>query len=91
MVSASASSTTAAQIDDAVTHGWVDVPIPAEAFAAAPDSSWVQVVQDALTAGRDVVVHTTRGPRIPGCPAAQVPMKSVGRSGPSPAQMARPG
>ena len=63
VVSASASSTTAAQIDDAVAHGWVDVPIPAEAFAAAPDSSWVQVVQDALTAGRDVIAHTARGPK----------------------------
>jgi uncharacterized protein YgbK (DUF1537 family) len=63
VVSASASSTTAAQIDDAVAHGWVDVPIPAEAFAAAPDSNWVQVVQDALTAGRDVIAHTARGPK----------------------------
>ena len=63
VVSASASSTTAAQIDDAIAHGWVDVPIPAEAFAAAPDSSWVQVVQDALTTGRDVIAHTTRGPK----------------------------
>ena len=32
VVSASASSTTAAQIDDAVAHGWTDVPIPATAF-----------------------------------------------------------
>jgi uncharacterized protein YgbK (DUF1537 family) len=63
VVSASASSTTAAQIDDGVAHGWVDVPIPAEAFAAAPDSSWVQVVQDALTAGRNVIAHTARGPK----------------------------
>jgi uncharacterized protein YgbK (DUF1537 family) len=32
VVSASASSTTAGQIADAVQHGWVDVPIPAGSF-----------------------------------------------------------
>lgn len=61
-VSASASRTTAAQIDDAIAHGWVDVTIPATAFGAAPDESWQQLVEDALRQGRDVVAHTTRGP-----------------------------
>jgi uncharacterized protein YgbK (DUF1537 family) len=61
-VSASASRTTAAQIDDAVAHGWVDVTIPAAAFAQAPDDSWQKLVEQALREGRDVVAHTTRGP-----------------------------
>jgi uncharacterized protein YgbK (DUF1537 family) len=60
-VSASASRTTAAQIDDAVAHGWVDVAIPAAAFAQAPDDSWQQLVEQALRNGRNVVAHTTRG------------------------------
>ena len=61
-VSASASRTTAAQIDDAVTHGWVEVTIPADTFAPTPDDSWEQKVHDALNGGHDVVAHTTRGP-----------------------------
>lgn len=61
-VSASASRTTAAQIDDAIAHGWVDVTIPATAFGDTPDESWQQLVEDALRQGRDVVAHTTRGP-----------------------------
>jgi 3-oxoisoapionate kinase len=63
VVSASASSTTAAQIDDAIAHGWVDVAIPAEAFGATPDTRWVRSVEDALAAKRDVIAHTTRGPQ----------------------------
>jgi uncharacterized protein YgbK (DUF1537 family) len=62
VVSASASRTTAAQIDDAITHGWVNVTIPATAFGDTPDESWQQFVEDALRQGRDVVAHTTRGP-----------------------------
>jgi uncharacterized protein YgbK (DUF1537 family) len=61
-VSASASRTTAAQIDDAAAHGWVDVTIPSAAFGQAPDDSWQQLVEDALRDGRNVVAHTTRGP-----------------------------
>ena len=61
-VSASASRTTAAQIDDAVAHGWVDVTIPATAFGDTADESWQHLVEDALRHGRDVVAHTTRGP-----------------------------
>jgi len=63
VVSASASSTTAAQIDDAVAHGWIDVPIPATAFGAHPDSSWIAIIESALKDNRDVIAHTTRGPR----------------------------
>jgi uncharacterized protein YgbK (DUF1537 family) len=67
-VSASASSTTAEQINDALTHGWKDVPVPAEllqrhdpAAVAALDER----VSAALRAGRNVVVHTTRGAADP--------------------------
>jgi len=63
-VSASASSTTAAQIGDAVTQGWGDVPVPA-ALLKGDDPTLVADVEErtaaALSAGRDVVVHTTRG------------------------------
>lgn len=67
-VSASASSTTAEQINDALSHGWEDVPVPAEllqhhdpAAVAALDER----VSAALRAGRNVVVHTTRGAADP--------------------------
>jgi uncharacterized protein YgbK (DUF1537 family) len=63
-VSASASSTTAAQIADAVNHGWADVPVPAELLTSDdPDlnAAVEKSIAAALTAGRDVVVHTTRG------------------------------
>ncbi|OZM76923.1 four-carbon acid sugar kinase family protein [Pseudonocardia sp. MH-G8] len=63
-VSASASSVTSEQIGDALEHGWVDVPVPADlltpagaGLVAALDTQ----VASALSAGRDVVVHTTRG------------------------------
>jgi uncharacterized protein YgbK (DUF1537 family) len=63
-VSASASGTTAAQIGDAVTHGWADVPVPAE-LLEGDDPALADEVEKrtaaALAAGRDVVVHTTRG------------------------------
>ncbi|ELT43562.1 four-carbon acid sugar kinase family protein [Arthrobacter nitrophenolicus] len=67
-VSASASSTTAEQINDALTHGWEDVPVPADllqrhdpAAVAALDRR----VSAALQKGRNVVVHTTRGAADP--------------------------
>jgi uncharacterized protein YgbK (DUF1537 family) len=63
-VSASASSTTAAQIGDAVTHGWADVPVPAELLEGDDPALLAEVEKhtaQALSAGRDVVVHTTRG------------------------------
>jgi uncharacterized protein YgbK (DUF1537 family) len=63
-ISASASSTTAAQIGDALTHGWADVPVPL-ALLTSDDQDQLGAVQErttaALTAGRHVVVHTTRG------------------------------
>jgi uncharacterized protein YgbK (DUF1537 family) len=46
VVSASASTTTAGQIADAEQHGWVDVPIPAGAFAGeAAGTSWAASVE----------------------------------------------
>jgi uncharacterized protein YgbK (DUF1537 family) len=66
--SASASSTTAEQINDAIANGWEDVPVPAEllqrrdpAAVAALDER----VSAALRAGRNVIVHTTRGAADP--------------------------
>jgi uncharacterized protein YgbK (DUF1537 family) len=61
-VSASASSTTADQITDAVEAGWVEVAIPAAAFAQAePSGPWVDAVATALGSGYHVVAHTLRG------------------------------
>ncbi|MDQ0618534.1 four-carbon acid sugar kinase family protein [Arthrobacter globiformis] len=63
-VSASASSTTAEQINDALSHGWEDVPVPAE-LLQRDDSRLVAALDEhvsaALRSGRNVVVHTTRG------------------------------
>jgi uncharacterized protein YgbK (DUF1537 family) len=73
VVSASASSTTAAQIGDAVTHGWADVPVPMD-LLQNDDPELAAVVEQriaaALSAGRDVVVHTTRGSEDPRYAAA---------------------
>jgi uncharacterized protein YgbK (DUF1537 family) len=70
VVSASASVTTAAQIADAVTAGWVEVPVPPDALVDAapgtpPAGDWVERVADALAAGQDVIAHSTRGPDDP--------------------------
>jgi uncharacterized protein YgbK (DUF1537 family) len=67
-VSASASSTTATQIGDAVAHGWAEVPIPIELLHSGDPTLVAAVEKDtaaALSAGRDVVVHTTRGSEDP--------------------------
>lgn len=67
-VSASASSTTAAQINDALSHGWEDVPVPAELLQGHDDLSVAALderVSAALRSGRNVVVHTTRGAADP--------------------------
>jgi uncharacterized protein YgbK (DUF1537 family) len=67
-VSASASSTTAEQINDALTHGWEDVPVPAELLQRhdpAAVAGLDERVSAALRAGRNVVVHTTRGAADP--------------------------
>jgi uncharacterized protein YgbK (DUF1537 family) len=72
-ISASASSTTAAQIGDAVGHGWADVPVPVD-LLKNQDQDLLAAVEKhtaaALTAGRDVVVHTTRGSDDPRYAAA---------------------
>ncbi|MGZ6804493.1 MAG: four-carbon acid sugar kinase family protein [Nocardioidaceae bacterium] len=63
-VSASASSVTADQLEDAITHGWVDVPIPTDLLRGHHDGVLVALdeqVSAALSAGHDVVVHATRG------------------------------
>jgi uncharacterized protein YgbK (DUF1537 family) len=73
VVSASASSTTAAQIDDAVTHGWAEVPVPVQLLTGSnPElaTALEEQVRDALSAGRDVIVHTTRGSDDPRYAAA---------------------
>jgi uncharacterized protein YgbK (DUF1537 family) len=63
-ISASASSVTAQQIADAVEHGWADVPVPVT-LLQSPDQELIAAldsqVSTALSAGRDVIVHTTRG------------------------------
>ncbi|MET0423074.1 MAG: four-carbon acid sugar kinase family protein [Actinoplanes sp.] len=72
-VSASASAVTADQLEDAVKHGWVDVPIPADLLRGYHDTlvtALDQQVAAALTAGHDVVVHATRGTSDPRYTAA---------------------
>jgi uncharacterized protein YgbK (DUF1537 family) len=67
-ISASASSTTAEQINDAVSHGWEDVPVAAallQGHDAAAVAALDRRVSAALQKGRNVVVHTTRGPGDP--------------------------
>jgi uncharacterized protein YgbK (DUF1537 family) len=63
-VSASASSVTARQIDDAVEHGWTDLPIPAQLLHARDGDRIATLdtqVAAALSTGHDIVVHATRG------------------------------
>ncbi|MBS9376538.1 four-carbon acid sugar kinase family protein [Rhodococcus sp. B50] len=63
-VSASASSVTAQQIADALDHGWVEVPVPPSLLASSEPQQLAALdaaVSAALSAGHDVVVHTTRG------------------------------
>jgi len=68
VVSASASSTTAAQIDHGVRHGWAEIPLPAE-LLGHDDPELVATVEKTvaaeLKAGRHVVVHSTRGTTDP--------------------------
>lgn len=67
-VSASASSTTAAQITDAVAHGWAELAVPAR-LLNGQDPSLLDDLEKhtaaGLAAGRNVVVHTTRGTQDP--------------------------
>ncbi|MGK5681545.1 four-carbon acid sugar kinase family protein [Actinoplanes sp. URMC 104] len=63
-VSASASTVTADQLEDALKHGWQDVPLPAGLLRGPDDALLADLdrqVSAALAAGRDVVVHATRG------------------------------
>lgn len=39
------------------------MPIPATAFGARHDSNWIAIIESALKDKRDVIAHTTRGPR----------------------------
>jgi 3-oxoisoapionate kinase len=67
-VSASASSVTADQLEDAIKHGWVDVPVPTDLLRGQHDAlvtALDQQVSAALAAGHDVVVHATRGTSDP--------------------------
>jgi len=67
-VSASASSVTADQLEDAIKHGWVDVPVPTDLLRGHHDAlvaALDQQVSAALSAGHDVVVHATRGTSDP--------------------------
>jgi 3-oxoisoapionate kinase len=95
-VSASASSTTAAQIGDAVAHGWAEVAVPVE-LLRADDPDLAAAVEErtaaALSAGRDVVVHTTRGSEDPRYAAAGPvdPLHLGGLLGTLVAQMATAG
>lgn len=79
VVSASASTTTAGQIADAVRHGWVDVAIPAGDFSSdVTGKPWSAAVEAALRAGRDVVAHTTQGPDDSRLSAGSVTAAEVG-------------
>jgi uncharacterized protein YgbK (DUF1537 family) len=63
-VSASASSVTSAQLQDAIDHGWVDVPVGSSLLLGDDPSGRALVleqVSSALSGGQNVVVHTTRG------------------------------
>jgi uncharacterized protein YgbK (DUF1537 family) len=67
-VSASASSVTADQLEDAIKHGWVDVPVATDLLRGHHDAlvtALDEQVSAALSAGRDVVVHATRGTSDP--------------------------
>jgi uncharacterized protein YgbK (DUF1537 family) len=78
-VSASASSTTADQITDAIDAGWVEVAIPAEAFdQQEPHGQWVEVVASALLRGDHVVAHTLRGMDDPRMSTRQIAPADVG-------------
>jgi uncharacterized protein YgbK (DUF1537 family) len=78
-VSASASSTTADQITDAINAGWVEVAIPAEAFdQEEPHGRWVEIVASALLRGDNVVAHTLRGMNDPRLSTAPIAPEDVG-------------
>jgi uncharacterized protein YgbK (DUF1537 family) len=72
-VSASASSVTADQLEDAIKHGWADVPVATDLLRGHHDALLTALdeqVAAALSAGHDVVVHATRGTSDPRYAAA---------------------
>jgi len=72
-VSASASSVTADQLEDAIKNGWVDVPVATDLLRGHDDALLTALdeqVSAALSAGHDVVVHATRGTSDPRYTAA---------------------
>jgi len=63
VVSGSCSPVTAGQIAWAVAEGFAEVPLDAAALAAGADpSTAVPGIVSHLSAGRNVIVHTSRGP-----------------------------
>jgi uncharacterized protein YgbK (DUF1537 family) len=63
-VSASASSVTSAQLQDAIDHGWIDIPVESSLLLGddpAGRAHLLEEVSSALSSGHHVVVHTTRG------------------------------
>ncbi|GAB2564773.1 four-carbon acid sugar kinase family protein [Leucobacter ruminantium] len=77
-VSASASATTAAQISDALQHGWVGVEVPPGAIGRRPEGDWWHRVLSALEAGEHVVAHTANGPEDPRLRERRVSSREVG-------------
>lgn len=64
-ISASASATNARQLTDALDRGWAEVAVPNSLLRHrdhAQETALRERTAAALAAGRDVVVHTTRGP-----------------------------
>ncbi|MFD5234664.1 hypothetical protein ACFWJ5_40505 [Streptomyces qaidamensis] len=77
-VSASASSTTDAQIADAVAHGWAELAVPTQLLNGQDPSLLDDLEKRSaalLTAGRNVIVHTTRGTQE--TPATPQPVPST--------------
>jgi uncharacterized protein YgbK (DUF1537 family) len=63
-VSASASSVTSAQLQDAIDHGWTDIPVESSLLLGDNPTGRAHLLEEvsaALSAGHHVVVHTTRG------------------------------
>lgn len=78
-VSASASATTADQIAHAISEGWVEVAIPAEAFREGVRSGpWTEAAAAALAGGQNVIAHTLRGTSDPRLLSGDVDAAAVG-------------
>lgn len=80
-VSASASSINAAQLADAVGRGWSEIAVPTDLLHGSDDALSAALHERAATelaAGRDVVVHTTRGADHPRYAAGPVDSAHLG-------------